>query len=67
MNNLRICSWNANGLRNRVAELINFLQRNNIDIMMIKETRYNPQLIVNLKLKTTVVLEKIVAAQQVGY
>jgi len=49
MNNLRICSWNANGLRNRVAELINFLQHNNIDIMMINETRYNPQ--IKLKIK----------------
>jgi len=36
MNNLRICNWNANGLRNKVAEMINFLQRNDIDIMMIK-------------------------------
>lgn len=49
MNNLRICSWDANGLRNRIAELINFLHCYNIDIMMISEIRYNPQL--NLKIR----------------
>ena len=40
MNSLNICSWNANGLHNRIGELIEFLNRKKIDIMLINETKY---------------------------
>lgn len=43
MNNIKICSCNANGLKNRISELNNFLHCNNVDIMMINETRFNSQ------------------------
>lgn len=49
MNSLNISSWNANGLRNRISELINYIHCNNIDIMMINETRFNSQ--INFKVK----------------
>lgn len=49
MSNIIICSWNANGLRNRVGELIEFLNRENIDIMLLNETRYNNT--IKLKIK----------------
>lgn len=36
-----ICSWNANGIRYRIAGLIEFLNRRKIGIMMINETKLN--------------------------
>lgn len=39
MNKINICSWNANGIKNRMGELIEFIDRFNIDILMINETK----------------------------
>lgn len=49
MNNLSICSWNANGLRHKVGELIDFISRTKIDIVLISETRLNEH--VKLKIR----------------
>lgn len=40
MDRLKICSWNANGLRSRVGELIEYLDRTKIDILLLNETKY---------------------------
>lgn len=37
-NNLKICHWNARGLKNKIAETFNFLVSNDIDIILISET-----------------------------
>ncbi|KAK2575625.1 hypothetical protein KPH14_011888 [Odynerus spinipes] len=39
MNRLRICTWNANGIRNKKGDLIDFLSKFKIDIMLINETK----------------------------
>jgi len=39
MDKLNICSWNANGIKNRLSELIEFLNRFKIDILMVNETK----------------------------
>ncbi|CAG5100732.1 Similar to X-element\ORF2: Probable RNA-directed DNA polymerase from transposon X-element (Drosophila melanogaster) [Cotesia congregata] len=39
MTNIKICSWNANGLKNKLGEVIEFISRNKIDIFLINETR----------------------------
>ena len=38
-NNLRILQWNANGIRPRHTELIQFLSHNQYDLILIKESR----------------------------
>ena len=38
-NTLRICTWNANSVRNKLGELIHFLSREKIDIMLITEIK----------------------------
>lgn len=49
MTELNIASWNANGLRNKVGEMINFMSDNNIDILMINETRLTDCVPLNIK------------------
>lgn len=39
MDNIKICSWNANGVRNKINEMKEFLDRLDIDILMINETK----------------------------
>ena len=39
MDKVTICIWNANGLKNKIGELIEFLDRFQIDIAMINETK----------------------------
>jgi len=39
-NPLRISVWNANGLCNHIQEIIPFLQRSNLDILLISETHF---------------------------
>lgn len=41
MTSLLVCSWNANGIRGRIAELIEMINRRKIDIMMINKTKMN--------------------------
>lgn len=38
MNSLKLCYWNANGLSQHKLELREFLQNNQIDVMLISET-----------------------------
>ena len=40
-NKLKISQWNANGLRNKISELKEFFYHNNIDIMIVNETKLN--------------------------
>lgn len=47
MTKITIVSWNADGLRNKKSDLIDFLNRTNIDIILLSETR----LIESIKLK----------------
>lgn len=42
MPSIKICSWNANGLRPKLAELKEFITRLRIDIMLINETKLDP-------------------------
>lgn len=37
--NLVVMTWNANGLSGRITELKNFLTENNIDVILIQESR----------------------------
>ena len=46
---LTVCSWNADGLRNRLGELIEFLYRVNVDILLLNETRYTNTLKLKIK------------------
>lgn len=39
MHKLNICTWNASGIRHKVSELIEFLSRFKIDLMLINETK----------------------------
>lgn len=41
MDKITICSWNANGIRDRVAGLIEFLCKLNIGIILINKTKLN--------------------------
>lgn len=53
---LRICTWNANGVRNKLGELIHFLSREKIDIMLITETKLKES--ESLKLRNYTTLQK---------
>ncbi|CAK9813136.1 Probable RNA-directed DNA polymerase from transposon BS [Anthophora plagiata] len=37
--NLILCSWNANGIRNKISDIIEFLNRFKIDMLLINETK----------------------------
>ncbi|CAG5093078.1 Protein of unknown function, partial [Cotesia congregata] len=39
IDNIKICSWNSNGLKNKLGEVIQFLNSYKIDIFLINETR----------------------------
>lgn len=39
MPSIKVCSWNANGLRPKLGELKEFINRLNIDIMLLNETK----------------------------
>lgn len=56
MSHIKICSWNANGLREKIGELREFLDRNKIDIMLINDTRYNDRM--NLKISNYKTIRK---------
>ena len=36
---IKICSWNCNGIKNRIGSLTDFLNRRDIDIMLLNDTR----------------------------
>lgn len=39
---IRICYWNADGIKDKIPELQNFLIDKQIDIMLLQETKLNP-------------------------
>ncbi|GFX39088.1 probable RNA-directed DNA polymerase from transposon X-element [Trichonephila clavipes] len=39
---LRIASWNANGVKSRQMELINFINKDSLDLILIQETHLRP-------------------------
>jgi hypothetical protein len=39
MNHLRISSWNANGVKNKRGELINFIYNHKLDVVLVNETK----------------------------
>lgn len=43
MDNLNIVFWNCNGINHQILELQTFLKTNNIDIVLLGETRINPK------------------------
>lgn len=43
MNELKIISWNCNGIENKIPELTAFVKQNKIDIILLGETRLNPK------------------------
>jgi len=43
MDELKIISWNCNGIGNKILELTAFVQKNKIDIILRGETRLNPK------------------------
>ena len=38
INNLKICFWNAHSIRNKINETIDFINNNNIDVLILTET-----------------------------
>ncbi|GFU99395.1 putative RNA-directed DNA polymerase from transposon BS [Trichonephila clavipes] len=42
MNGLRIAAWNANGVRSRIIELRDFINKHSLDIILIQETHLRP-------------------------
>lgn len=49
MLSIKICSWNANGLRPKLAELREFLSRLKVDIMLLNETKLTPEIAFKIK------------------
>lgn len=49
MPSVNICSWNANGLRPKFAELKQFITRFNIDIMLVNETKLTEKILLKMK------------------
>lgn len=47
-NNLIIAHWNADGFRNKIQELKDFLTEHTIDIMSINETKLNTKTTINI-------------------
>ncbi|KAL4096392.1 hypothetical protein QTP88_021354 [Uroleucon formosanum] len=43
MNELKIISWNCNGIENKIPELTAFIKQNKTDIILLGETRLNPK------------------------
>lgn len=43
MNDLKIISWNCNGIKNKTPELAAFIKENKIDIILLGETHLNPK------------------------
>jgi hypothetical protein len=43
MTNLKIMSWNCNGISNKIQELKTFIKLHNINIILLSETRLNPK------------------------
>lgn len=43
MNELKIISWNCNGIESKIPELTKFVKQNKIDIILLGETRLNPK------------------------
>ncbi|GFW73553.1 hypothetical protein TNCV_4327101 [Trichonephila clavipes] len=39
---LRIAAWNANGVRSRIVELRDFINKHSLDIILIQETHLRP-------------------------
>ncbi|GFV93656.1 hypothetical protein TNCV_1717641 [Trichonephila clavipes] len=39
---LRIAAWNANGVRSRIIELRDFINKHSLDIILIQETHLRP-------------------------
>ena len=39
MDKISICSWNANSIKNKIVELIEFLDRFDIGILMVNGTK----------------------------
>ncbi|KAK2577593.1 hypothetical protein KPH14_012704, partial [Odynerus spinipes] len=51
-----MCTWNANGLRNKIQEVEEFLARRKIDILLINETKLNPK--IKLKIRNYTCIRK---------
>lgn len=43
MSNLKILSWNCNGINQKIQELTTFVKLHNINIILLGETRLNPK------------------------
>lgn len=43
ISNLNVANWNCNGLRYKIAELIQFAREHNVHVLSITETRLNPK------------------------
>lgn len=50
MPTIKCCSWNANGIRSRMAELRTFIKVHKLDIIIVSETKLTPD-ITNIKIK----------------
>lgn len=61
---LNICSWNANGLKTRISELKEFINRQKVDIMIINDTRFTETH--RLKVKTYTCIRKDVTQKTTG-
>lgn len=40
LKDLKICHWNANGLRDKLGEMKDFMLQHKIDVMLVNETNY---------------------------
>ena len=48
-NQLTIASWNADGLKDKLYELKQFIIDHKIDVMMINETNFNQKIDLNVQ------------------
>lgn len=49
MPSIRCCTWNANGVRSRIAELRAFIQAHNLDLILLNETKLTPDIKIKIK------------------
>lgn len=49
MYSLRCCTWNANGLRNHIGELRNFICHHRLDLITVNETKLTEDIKIKIK------------------
>lgn len=49
MATIKCCTWNANGIRSRIAELRTFIKVHKLDLILVSETKLTPEIVIKIK------------------